>query len=218
MLIPVNTPIAHNRLVQCTLNADGYRCPEWNQIDWTNSHLLLGCSVVQGVGLDDCDTLDKHLSKLLNAPVINLGVGGGSLPFILANTYRLIDAGVRPKSVILVEPEPSRVALFYKDKTEHIGAWVLARGSGDHHKWYQSWVKDNNAETYGYLASRGIRTAWEHLDIPFVNVFQPDCPGEEDLPRYVDVAKDNAHPGPQTIKLWAEHIVNKKARLSELLG
>jgi len=217
MLIPVNKPFAKNRSTTYTVNKDGYRCPEWDHIDWTNSHLLFGCSVVHGVGLEDGDTLDIQLSKLLKEPVVNLGIGGGSLPFILANTYKLIDAGIKPKSVILVEPEPSRVALFYKDKTEHVGAWVLGQGSGDS-KWYQTWVKDNNAEVYGYLASRGIRTAWEYLGVPFINTFQPLCPGEQDLPKYVDVASDNQHPGPKTIKLWAEHIVNKKARLGELLG
>ena len=218
MLIPVNTPFAKNKSTTYKTNKDGYRCPEWDQIDWANSHLLFGCSVVHGVGLEDDETLDKHLSALLQEPVINLGVGGGSLPFILANTYKLIDAGVKPKSVILVEPEPSRVALFYKDKTEHVGSWVLTRGSGDPNKWYQNWVKDNNAEVYGYLASRGIKTAWEHLGVPYVNTFQPLCPGEQDLPGYIDVAQDKQHPGPKTIKLWAEHIANKKARLSELLG
>ena len=224
MLIPVNQSVAKikpmilNRSTTYTINSDGYRCPEWDQIDWKNSHLLFGCSVVHGVGLEDNDTLDKQLSKLLNEPVINLGIGGGSLPFILANTYKLIDAGIRPKSVILVEPEPSRIALFYKDKTEHVGAWVLKRGSEDRNNWYHAWVKDNNAEVYGNLASRGIRTAWEHIGITFVNTFQPLCPGEQDLPIYVDVAQDGQHPGPNTIKLWAEHIANKKARLSELLG
>ena len=76
-----------DRSVSYKLNSQGYRCPEWNDIDWASSHLLFGCSVVQGIGLNDADTLDQELVKLLNEPVVNLGVGGGSLPFILANTY-----------------------------------------------------------------------------------------------------------------------------------
>jgi hypothetical protein len=210
-----------DQTVWYTLNSQGYRCPEWIDINWENCHLLLGCSVVQGVGLDDWNTLDKELSKLLNEPVINLGVGGGSLQFILANTYKLIDAGIRPKSVILVEPEPTRVPLFFKNKTEHLGSWILEgvhSSTNPNFLWYRQWVKDKNAETYGLLASRSIKTAWEHAEIPFFNTFQPYCPGDADLPKYVDVAKDGQHPGPRTIKLWAEHIANKKARLSELLG
>jgi hypothetical protein len=216
MLIRQDNPV--DKTVSYNLNSHGYRCPEWENIDWANSHILLGCSVVQGVGLCEEDTLNRQLAKLLNDPVINLGVGGGSLPFILANTYKLIDAGIKPKSVILIEPEPSRIALFYKNRTEHIGTWVLWRGSGEHYDWYKTWVKDNNAEVYGYLAARSIKTAWQQLGVPFVGIGQPDCPGDEDLPRYVDVANDKQHPGPQTIKLWAEYIANKKARLSELLG
>lgn len=197
--------------VSYTLNSQGYRCPEWSDIDWANSHLLFGCSVVQGIGLEDTDTLDQELSKLLNEPVVNLGVGGGSLPFILANTYRLIDAGIRPKSVILVYPEPSRIALFLKDEVRHVGAW-------EHDQWYRTWLKDNNAEYYGYLTGRSIESAWNSIGIEIINVHQPDVPGPEDLPRYVDTARDKQHPGPNTIKLWAEHIANKKARRSELLG
>jgi hypothetical protein len=200
-----------DRSVSYKLNSQGYRCPEWTDIDWTQSHLLFGCSVVQGIGLEDADTLDQELAKLLKEPVINLGVGGGSLQFILANTYKLIDAGVQPKSVILVYPEPSRVALFLKDRVQHIGTW-------DHESWYRTWLKDNNAEYYGYLASRSVETAWANIGIAVVSVHQPDVPGPEDLPKYIDVAKDGQHPGPKTIKLWAEHIANKKARLSELLG
>jgi hypothetical protein len=208
-----------DKSVSYTLNSQGYRCPEWADIDWSNSHLLLGCSVVQGIGLADSDTLDKELIKLLSEPVVNLGVGAGSLPFILANTYKLIDAGIRPKSVILVEPEPSRIPLFYKNKIEHVGSWVLRRESDDHYNWYQTWVKDNNAEVHGLLASRSIRLAWKDVEVPFMKTLQPSCPGwDKDLPGYIDFANDGQHPGPKTIKLWAKHIANKKARLSELLG
>lgn len=200
-----------DQTVWYTLNSQGYRCPEWTDINWGQSHLLFGCSVVQGIGLESADTLDQELSKLLSEPVINLGIGGGSLPFILANTYKLIDAGIHPKSVILVYPEPSRVALFLKDKVQHIGTW-------DHKSWYETWLKDHNAEYYGYLAGRSIESAWSNIGVSVISVHQPDVPGPGDLPRYIDVAKDGQHPGPRTIKLWAEHIANKKARLSELLG
>jgi hypothetical protein len=201
MLFPLDKPFDCS--VTYTLNSQGYRCPEWDQIDWNNSYLLFGCSVVQGVGLEESQTLNQILEPLLGNPVINLGVGGGSLPFILANTYKLIDAGIKPKAVIIVYPEPSRVALFLKDNVEHVGAWVSD-------KWYNTWVKDNNAEFYGYLASRSINTAWATHGVPVISVHQPDVPGPQDLPRYVDVAADGSHPGPETIKLWADHIAKKK--------
>ena len=28
--------------VHYKLNKDGYRCPEWEDIDWPNSHILFG--------------------------------------------------------------------------------------------------------------------------------------------------------------------------------
>lgn len=195
--------------VHYKLNKDGYRCPEWEDIDWPNSHLLFGCSVVQGVGLEDWDTLDSQLNKIFNEPVINLGQCGGSLSLILANTYKLIDAGVRPKSIILVHPEPSRVALFLNDKVFHIGvSWTQPK---EIDRWYKRWIEDGNAEYYGYLAGRSIEAAWGNVGIKVMSVHQPNFPGLGNLPRYVDVAKDNAHPGPKTIALWAKHIAKKKS-------
>jgi hypothetical protein len=41
-----------HRKVTYTTNSDHYRCPEWDQIDWNSSILILGCSVVFGVGVD----------------------------------------------------------------------------------------------------------------------------------------------------------------------
>jgi hypothetical protein len=209
MLFKQEKPV--DKSVNYKLNQDGYRCPNWSDIIWSKSHVLFGCSVVQGIGLEDSETLDYQLSNLLNEPVINLGVSGGSLPFLLANTYKMIDAGVRPKSVILVYPEPSRIALFLKEKVHHVGTWA-------HDSWYRTWLKDNNAEYYGYLAGRSVESAWAALGIDVVSVHQPDVPGPEDLPRYVDVARDNQHPGAETIRLWAEHIVKKKAHQSGLSG
>jgi hypothetical protein len=201
MLFPLDKPF--DQSVLYTLNKQGYRCQEWHDINWADSHVLFGCSVVQGIGLRDDQTLDTALAQLLGEPVVNLGAGGCSLPFILANTYRLLDAGVRPKSVILVNPEPSRVALFSSQAAEHVGAWY-------NDKWYHTWIKNNNAEYYGYLASRSIVAAWRAESVNVASFHQPDVPGPEDLPRYVDVAADNSHPGPNTVKLWAEHIAKKK--------
>lgn len=200
MLFPLDKPF--DRSVTYTLNSQGYRCPEWQHIDWANSYLLFGCSVVQGVGLSDDQTLDRSLERLLGYPVINLGVGGGSLPFILANSYKLIDSGVTPRGVILVSPEPSRLALFTEPKVYHVGAW-------SNYSWYKVWVNNNNAEFYGQLSRRGIETVWKYNNIPYYEVHQPNVPGPADLPKYVDRAQDNVHPGPDTIDLWAQHIYSK---------
>jgi hypothetical protein len=207
MLFKFDNP--YDSSVHYTLNKDGYRCPEWEDIDWSNSHLLFGCSVVQGIGLEDSETLDNQLTKILNEPVINLGQCGGSSSFILAITYKLIDAGIRPKSVILVYPESSRVALFLNNKILHVGIWTQSNEL-DH--WYKEWLKDGNAEYHGYLAGRSIEAAWNNVGIEVTSVHQPTLPGLRDLPRYVDFAKDNGHPGPMTIKQWARYIAKKKTQ------
>lgn len=56
-----------------TVNSQGYRCPEFDAIDWENSIIFFGCSHVFGIGLLDHETVANQLSLILNCPVINLG-------------------------------------------------------------------------------------------------------------------------------------------------
>jgi hypothetical protein len=77
------------RRVRYTVNSQHYRCPEWSDIDWSNSILMLGCSMVFGLGLDDDQTVTASLSRKLGMPVINLGVPGSSAMFQWINTTKL---------------------------------------------------------------------------------------------------------------------------------
>ena len=83
-------------------NSNNYRCPEWADIVWQDSWVIMGCSFVEGIGLAESDSLPYLISKLINQPVINLGVGGSGTDAILFNTIRLTKKNIRPKGVIIV--------------------------------------------------------------------------------------------------------------------
>ena len=55
------------------LNSLGYRCREFDQIEWAQSIVVKGCSVVEGIGLAEEDTLSSRLTDLFNQPVIKIG-------------------------------------------------------------------------------------------------------------------------------------------------
>jgi hypothetical protein len=85
-----------NQQITYKLNSQNYRAPEWDSIDWENSVVMFGCSQVFGVGVDEDQTLGYYLSELLNKPVINLGIPGGSSMALWINTEKLLNYGINP--------------------------------------------------------------------------------------------------------------------------
>ena len=81
-------------------NSNNYRCPEWADIAWQDSWVMLGCSIVEGIGLALDDCIPSQLSQVIKSPVINLGVGGSGLDVTMFNSIRLLENGIRPKGVI----------------------------------------------------------------------------------------------------------------------
>jgi hypothetical protein len=100
-----------NKQILYTHNSQGYRAPEWKDVDWNNSVLVFGCSFVYGVGIRREETCTKNLSDLLKMPVINLGCNGSSPLFQWVNSTILrSEYNVKPKAVIYYWPYSQRIA------------------------------------------------------------------------------------------------------------
>ena len=116
------TPVSYQ------VNEQGYRAPNWNQVDWDNSVLVFGCSFVFGTGIDGLHTVATQLSLLLEIPVVNLGIPGTSPVFHWMNTGRLIDHGVNPKAVIYMWPHHARTLDFPEQNKNNLvincGSWL----------------------------------------------------------------------------------------------
>lgn len=189
-------------------NSNKYRCAEWNDITWSNSWIVLGCSSVEGIGLDESDVLSTRLSELLDSPVINLGVGGTGADVTLFNSIRLIDKNIRPKGVIIINGDftLTRLSLFTSTGSIAIGNWSFDKkiNQGKFSNLYSLWTNEaGHAETYSYMCLRGAISMWKTENIPtfYFNI-------ERDLPKKSDLARDLSHWGRETIKLWARSIVN----------
>lgn len=201
--------------LQYTVNSQFYRAPEWDQINWSNSYVLFGCSLVFGLGIDDSETCSTQLSKLLGNPVINLGMPGSS-PFVCwVNSTKLRTQGVNPKGVIYLWPNVSRTSRFVDDDA------VLNYGLAWNEDYiFRDWANDmfhctqytknllNNVELiwkcpiyhfHHFPEICKILSRLEFLDMPFS--FKQD--------HARDVVKNNAHPGPKTNEYWAQRIYNK---------
>lgn len=191
--------------VNYTVNSQGYRCQEWELIDWSNSILLFGCSLIFGTGIDDTHTCAYQLSLLQNKPVVNLGRASTSPLFQWANSCILNENNITPKVVIYVWPQSIRGTEFCNDKiVKNYGAWSNTM-------WVNATEK-HNAELLKYLITSSS-TLWscpvlhytsEHQDSKISDRLKLLDLGPNDYAR--DWDGTIAHPGPMTNKYWAENI------------
>lgn len=191
-----------NNPVRYHWNTNGYRAPEWNDIDWDNSTVVMGCSLIAGEGLDEDDTITVQMSKILNEPVINLGVPAGSADVLFYNSVRLVDLGVKPKAVIVLSPAWTRTVSFGVPST-NLGPWCSSVPTFDKGlvSFYEQYIKRMpNAELHGYLSLRGVYETWKSANVP-VHVLD-----QAELTQFVDYSRDLAHPGINTAKNWANEL------------
>lgn len=96
---PENWYYRHNE-VKYTLNSEGYRTKEFNEIDWKSSIVMFGCSHVFGTGNDDNFTIPILLENKIKIPVINMGINAASIKSIAHNSLSLHDSYEIPKMII----------------------------------------------------------------------------------------------------------------------
>ena len=116
------------------INSHGYRCPEFDTIDWENSHIMIGCSRTFGVGCPEQETIPALLSERLGEPVINLGMGGTGCDYAFFNAMRL--QNIKFKKLFLLWPDIGRFFTFVDTKqkikkylAKDIVDWFLENGS-----------------------------------------------------------------------------------------
>ena len=195
-----------SKKVTYTTNSQAYRSPEWDQINWEESVLVLGCSFAFGLGISDEDTCSSQLSTIINKPVINLGVVGASPMTTWINSTILAYNKIKPAGVIYIWPPAHRVAeLHPNQKITNYGPW-----NAD--KWGAEWIGHTTQciEMLRYCVYN-TSVLWQcpvvhyHLEhkahdrIPGLTILK--CVSE-------DHARDwngtSAHPGSLSHRQWAE--------------
>lgn len=185
--------------ISYTLNSQGYRCPEFEKIDWKNSTITLGCSNTFGVGVDDKETYSSKLQGLLDIPVVNLGMVGSSV-WHCVYTAKVI-AKFEPKYVILQVPNALRFTIFDDDEFnfKNIGPW----NTGIVAKMIQYYGQDYNSKVYQDFAVDYISKL-----LPNGLTYTFTFTGHEEFNKIqeLDKARDQMHPGPITHEAVAKKI------------
>jgi len=204
-----NTPIWYN------VNMSGYRCPEFNNIDWSNSTLIIGDSWVFGLGLDENSTICNQLSDLICEPVINLGQPGASPMQSWANTCILINNNIKPKNVIYLWNFVHRLVEFQpygRDNTS------ISHMSDANNNFSIGWIThEHQAFEYLKYAITSVSSMWDckvlnycfsfdNLDQKYTNLKNTTWlsnPGKFGWARDYEEKIRMGHPGPGWNKLWA---------------
>lgn len=205
-----------NNSVEYNWNANGYRASEWAEIDWANSHVLMGCSYAMGLGVAEEDTITRQIAN-----GVNLGQCGTSVQALQYNTIRLLACGIRPKSVKIIVPNIARFTYWSKD-TWHDVTPAYLESKGDQLRpyvrdCYSAWLaQDPNAEQQGYMTALSLQALWLSAGVA-CDMYQHWTPQDPSfnigipLPDPIDLARDLnpngfAHPGRLTLKEWADVI------------
>lgn len=164
---PDNKNISRPTSFNKSINSMGYRAPEFNTINWKESIVIFGCSHVFGKGVVDEDTISYKLEKLINRPVINMGVPASSTAFALLNQLKMHEQKIKPYAVINLWTCFRRLTYFHDKNILHLGPWSDRNNESDlgHiflQKMFGLWnYNDYNAKEYTSIFYKLSNIIWE---------------------------------------------------------
>jgi len=223
--------VYRNLKVKIKRNKYGYRAEEFENVDWTRSIVLFGCSNTYGVGLSDEHTIGEQITQMTGIPTVNLATPGSSPLFNVHNAMMLRESYPAPLAVVYVWPENARTIFQHKGKHRiHSGPWMTKEIKTEDHiphaECYLSWLKIEEApRLQGSLLQLQARQLWYGTSTKVIECsFMPQLPGvhtvgidkdwEEKASKgiivkgFIDRARDLTHPGIESAKNAAEVIVS----------
>lgn len=199
-------------------NTDGYRAPEWDQIDWANAIVLIGCSVTFGAGLAEDETIGYYVSQLTGRPTVNLGFPSGSNQLLLNNAAALRNHYGQVYAVAINWTTLDRFH-FYGPYSHTVGLWTEPDAEADGVNLYDLYKARNYSELdrdiEAYYQAQCARAIWQdrtryvtlsyfaqtaHYTRSDIYVRKINVPLEQR-------ARDLIHPGPEASRDAARLIV-----------
>jgi hypothetical protein len=183
--------------------------------------MSIGCSITEGVGLNDNETWSHQLCKLIpNAVDLNFGCGGRSNDYISRCLLSFYDY-VQPDLVLIMYTEPHRREFYTTDggiepfyynpwgyfsedeagRLEHLSLLNLSNTHSDFQNWYKNHLVISN-----FLETKKCKWYWNGWFID--NSYSDDNRFDGGFYPFIDYGVDGSHPGPNTNKQYAEKIYN----------
>jgi len=221
--LPDVMAVWQDQIFDYTINSQGFRTSEFLRVDWVNSVVVLGCSIVFGEGLNNTDCLTYRLSEIISRPVINLGISGAGPDLIFYNALALQHQYPQLQRVIIVWPGADRLTEFTDRDARCYGAWNCdSNNSKELTGWHRIYATMNAKpehrahilRMYSYAlqiiwGERLCEFTWapetaDHIGCKLLNGDRSNW-DRTDLIRG-DLARDLVHPGRDSHRAWAQQI------------
>lgn len=203
------------------INKHGYRGKEWTFNK--ESIAFFGCSFTFGIGVEKPVT--EYSEEILGIPCHNIGQPGSS-PLNVLKTFTAFNKFHPVKLAVITLPQIER--LYWPTFNEQYKIWSY--GNIIPH-----WVDDNNkkihkyaykfftldtcvAYMYDYIqmaelsaAVNGTKILWSSWDLQTEEVLKNVLTDQNIVPSVsiIDRGRDGLHPGPRSVKLWADQLCRK---------
>lgn len=177
-------------------NEQGFRERSFNDVDWKESIVIFGCSNVEGVGLANEDTIARCLERIIQKPVINLGIGGTGVDISCWNSTILYEYYDIPKAIIHIWSNLDR----YSDtKNDKIVPYVPRSSK------YCAVINWEFRSRQYVITDRAL---WRDKTLYYEASFFGTTASRLKIDKLntIDYARDLIHPGLESTKLVAEKI------------
>lgn len=183
--------------------------------------MSLGCSLTEGVGVNDFETWPSRISQQIpNSVNLNFGTGGRSNDFIARCLISYFDY-IKPDLVLILYTYPNRREFYDKDgginPYSAVSSWgyfeteegkeiqnnlILAQNDNEN---YMNWYK-NHLLISNFLQNKGCNWIWDGScvggDYTDKNHFKSD------FNTFLDVGSDGKHPGPIHHMTYAQNLIS----------
>jgi hypothetical protein len=201
-----------SQTITYNFNKQGFRSYlDYDNIDWANTVVLLGCSNIMGVGLSFNETLDYHIQSQTGYNVVNLGVAGSSIDVSIYNSAVVKNITKHVKAVIVGWPSAERFLTFTEDTRQPIHNTPANLTSNDL-TYFDKFLSGQSMHTrYKNLLFKELYSNFckiyeftfsEHTN----DILGCDFYRVEDFAR--DIQNNISHPGKHTISKVSSDIVN----------
>jgi hypothetical protein len=193
--------------VTYSINLEGYRTKEFKTIDWANSIVVFGCSVVFGTGVDDQHTIPAMMERQSGIPTINMWIAGSSMVSSFHNSVILNQRYPAPRAIVHLWTDYSRTVYYRKKHVEHYGVWNTTDNNYAYH-----WSKDDeHAKCQALFVQLAARQIWgnrtQYYEASLFSATQKLLGCDKINDRY-DTARDLIHNGIKTNEKAAKQILD----------
>jgi len=205
-------------LCKYTYNELGFRGDSINKKGF--KVMSLGCSLTEGVGVNDNETWPAQLcSHIDNSVNFNFGVGGRSNDFIVRCLLSFFDL-IKPDLVLIMYTYKTRKE--YYTKTNGIEPFIPGQSwgylsetnDGKQVQYLKTMLQNDNEDYINWFKNHLLITNFlENKNVPFVwndslskNSYTDKNKFDYEYYPYVDLGADFAHPGSEHHKKYAKNL------------